>query len=549
MNRIVIFTCAFLFSFVAVMAQTPAFPGAEGGGTYAAGGRGGTVYFVTSLADTNTGDANTREGTLRWCLGRSGIKTIVFKVAGIIHLTSRLNISANTTIAGQTAPGDGICLADNYAQINGSNIIVRFLRFRMGDITNVEGDAFGGRNFQNIIIDHCSMSWSTDECASFYDNENFTLQWCYISESLRVSVHAKGNHGYGGIWGGKKASFHHNLLAHHDSRNPRMCGSRYSNLPNQELVDFRNNVIYNWGSNSGYAGEGGRYNFINNYYKPTSVSGNLSRIFQPYPDDGANSQPAGVWGTFYVSGNRMMNFNGTINTAVTNDNWQGVHPSSSSKPKSELKSDMEFEVPFVSTHSAEKAYEKVLAYGGASFKRDATDVRINNEVSNGLTPVRASGNGGTKAGLIDTQADVGGWDTYSCDPSSVSVDANRDGIPDDWFEANVPAGKTANDKNEQGYTYLEVYLNSLVQHIVDAQNEESQGQSSIKNPNAEPQICIFDNVLYADAQKINIYSVSGQLMESKLNVSSINVRRFVKGLYIIQLTDCNGGINIHKFLK
>jgi hypothetical protein len=443
--------------------QTPAFPGAEGGGANTTGGRGGNVYFVTSLADTNTGNSATREGTLRWCLAQAGPRTIVFKVAGIIKLTSQLNISANTTIAGQTAPGDGICIANNTAQLQGDNIIIRYIRFRMGDLTNVEGDALWGRNRSNVIIDHCSMSWSTDECSSFYDNTNFTLQWCILSESLRNSVHGKGAHGYGGIWGGKTASFHHNLLAHHDSRNPRMCGTRYSNRPDLELVDFRNNVIFNWGSNSGYAGEGGSYNFVNNYYKPGTSSGASTRIFQPYADDGKNSQPAGVWGKFYVSGNYMFG-----SSAVTNNNWEGIHPNPSTKSKDEIKSTTEFKVPFVTTHSAEQAYQHVLTNAGASFKRDSTDMRIMNEVANRLTPMRAS-NGTTKGGLIDTQSDVGGWNTYAYKTEDVPADTDRDGMPDGWEDANGLNKADATDrniKNAEGYTNLEVYLNSIVAGLI-----------------------------------------------------------------------------------
>jgi pectate lyase len=458
MNRFIFF---FLFAAVACGAggQTPAFPGAEGGGKFTTGGRAGAVYFVTSLGDANTGDAATREGTLRWCLGRSGAKTIVFRVSGIIHLTSQLNISSNTTIAGQTAPGDGICLADNTTRLNGDNIIVRYLRFRMGDEKNVENDAFWGREHKNIIIDHCSMSWSTDECASFYDNTDFTLQWCLLSESLRVSVHGKGTHGYGGIWGGHTASFHHNLFAHHDSRNPRMCGARYSNRADLELVDFRNNVIYNWGGNSGYAGEGGSYNFINNYYKPGPASSNRTRIFQPYADDGKNSQAAGVWGKFYVDGNYMSG-----SAAVTNDNWQGITPNSSSKNKNELKATVPFEVPVVTTHSASITYSKVRELVGASLVRDVVDERIIREVTD--STYTYTGSKGSTRGLIDSQADVGGWPAYNSNPAP--EDADRDGIPDGWLAQNYP-GKQANDLNEGGYTYLEVYLNSLVQHITDKQ--------------------------------------------------------------------------------
>lgn len=442
-----------------VFAQ-PAFPGAEGGGMFATGGRGGKVYYVNSLADTKEGDKLTNEGTLRWCLDRNGAKTILFKVAGIIHLTKPLDIPANTTIAGQSAPGDGICIADNYVRISGDNVIVRFLRFRLGDLQGVEDDSFKGTHCKDVIIDHCSMSWSTDECASFYDNTNFTLQWSILSESLTQSVHRKGSHGYGGIWGGKTASFHHNLLAHHDSRNPRMCGSRYSNEADLELVDFRNNVIYNWGNNSGYAGEGGRYNFINNYYKPSQTSSNSSRIFSPNADDGTNKQKEGVWGQFYLNGNYMHG-----KDKVTNDNTLGFQPNPSSKSKKDLLVSSPFEVPHVTTQTAEEAYDLVLASAGASFKRDATDARIVNETLLGLTPVKIKGETKVRPGLINSPSEVGGWDNYTYHPHDVVVDTNIDGIPDGWLEKNYPQKKST-DVNEEGYTYLEVYLNNLVKDIM-----------------------------------------------------------------------------------
>lgn len=460
MRSRILFLFIFTFSALISNAQAPAFPGAEGGGKYTFGGRGGTVYYVTSLKDTISGNKKTKEGTLRWCLQRPEPRIILFKVAGIIHLNKTLNIPSNTTIAGQSAPGDGICIANYPVKVKGDNVIVRFLRFRMGDLAGVEDDSFSGIRNQNVIIDHCSMSWSTDECASFYDNENFTMQWCIISESLRASVHRKGYHGYGAIWGGKKATFHHNLLAHHDSRNPRMCGSRYSAHPDLELVDFRNNIIYNWGLNSGYAGEGGRYNFVNNYYKAGTDSKNRNRIFAPNADDGKNNQPEGVWGSFYVKGNYICD-----EPETTQDNTLGFQPNPKTKAKEELLSDSEFEVPAIKTETAEDAYNSTLSFAGASYKRDQTDTRVVEETRLGLAPVRASHNANTRAGMIDTQEDVGGWEVYSYKESEVITDSNIDGIPDGWLEENYP-GKKANELNEEGYTYLEVYLNELVNHII-----------------------------------------------------------------------------------
>ncbi|MGQ7946164.1 pectinesterase family protein [Flavobacterium sp. WC2509] len=442
-------------------ATSPAFPSAEGFGRYTTGGRGGRVIYVTNLNDSGA-------GSLREAVTATGARTVMFKVSGIIALNSDLKISSNDiTIAGQTAPGDGICLKNYSVAINADNVIIRYVRFRMGDQAQHEGDAIGSRNHKDIIIDHCSMSWSTDECASFYDNENFTLQWSMMSESLRVSIHDKGTHGYGGIWGGKKASFHHNMLAHHDSRNARFCGSRYSGLPNLEQVDFRNNVIYNWGGNSTYAGEGGSYNLTNNYYKagPATPSSINDRIISPNADDGTNTQAAGVWGSFYVNGNYT-----TANSTTTTDNWNGVDPNPSSKSKTELRVNTEYSFGEMTTHSAANAYSKVLAYVGASFKRDAVDNRIVSEATNGTFTYTGS-NGSTK-GLIDTQSDVGGWPTYNS--TTAPTDTDNDGMPDSWETTNGLNSSNASDgityTLNSTYTNLEVYINGLVATITANQN-------------------------------------------------------------------------------
>jgi pectate lyase len=450
------FILAFLqFSF----SQTPAFPSAQGGGMYASGGRGGKVFYVTSLVDDKT------PGTLRWAIGKSGPRTILFKVSGIIDLKAELKINkGDVTIAGQTAPGDGICIKGFPVIVDADNVIIRFVRFRMGDENAVQDDAFKGNNCKNLIVDHCSMSWSTDECASFYGNENFTMQYCIISESLRNSVHKKGTHGYGGIWGGKDGSFHHNLIAHHDSRNPRFNGLRRSGLSynssvDEDRVDFRNNVIYNWGTHSSYGGESGKYNLVANYFRagPATKKNVRNRITNVDMDINPDSCPPGH-GKYFIEKNYVFGFKD-----VTSDNWKGVVIDKTVNQDS-CKADIPFLCSVVNTQSATKAYKTVLATAGASLVRDVIDNRVVNEVKTGTATYKGSISG--ISGLIDSQKDAGGWPVYKT--AAAPADSNEDGIPDGWLEKRFP-GKAATDLDKSGYTLLEMYLNSIVQPIIDKQ--------------------------------------------------------------------------------
>lgn len=447
----------------------PAFPGAEGYGKYVTGGRGGKVIYVTNLNDSGA-------GSLRAAISQSGPRIVVFKVSGTIKLESELNITDNITIAGQTAPGGGITLRDYNVKVRGNNVIIRYLRFRMGDAKNVENDALGGRFQKNIIVDHCSMSWSTDECVSFYQNENFTLQWCIISESLRNSVHGKGAHGYGGVWGGKKASFHHNLLAHHDSRNPRL--GEYANDPFAltDLVDVRNNVIYNWGGNSCYGGDAMNVNLVNNYWKPgpgTSKS-TKERILSTGRILDSTSPLYGIWGKYYVDGNYV---DGSPRTSQ--DNWTyGVfsqfHSSQlpiSQADKDELKIEQPHDPGEITTHSAPKAYELVLDYAGANLFRDAVDKRAVDDTRSAKATIMNGGNGSTN-GYIDTQTAAGGWPELPT--AEAAVDTDGDGMPNAWeIEKGLDPANAA-DGNlktlDGGYTNIEVYINSIVKQITENQN-------------------------------------------------------------------------------
>ncbi|MEN9697380.1 MAG: hypothetical protein RLZ56_801 [Bacteroidota bacterium] len=446
--------CINQFSF----GQTIAFPTAEGFGKYATGGRGGELIKVTNLNDDGP-------GSFRAAATKKYPRIIVFDVAGTIHLATKLTIQANATIAGQSAPGDGICIADQSVGLGGDNIIVRYMRFRLGDKFQKGGmidgnggdDAFGGNRHKNIIIDHCSMSWSDDEVFSIYGGDSTTLQWNLIAEPLNYSYHYETGdkdyekHGYGGIWGGSHLSAHHNLFAHCVSRNPRFNGARLG--ANEEFVDFNNNVIYNWQHNSAYGGEDGRYNMMNNYYRPGPSTGKnvMRRIVNP-----TTNETRGL-GVFYVHGNVVDG-----DEQVSKQNRLGIDfdPKIDLSQQAKAITDKPFETLPIQLQEAKAAYISVLARVGASYRRDTLDERIIQDV------VFRRGK------IIDVQGGYPHGTAYefttnawpSLQTGKVLLDSDGDGMPDEWEINRGLNSKLADDKlytiSDQ-YTNIEIYLMSI----------------------------------------------------------------------------------------
>lgn len=436
-------------------AKIPAFPGAEGAGAWTSGGRGGKVFVVTNLDDGGP-------GSLREAVHAKGPRIVVFGVAGLITLESPLAISDPfITIAGQTAPGDGVCIRGQTTEVNTHDVVIRYLRFRRGNLKKRD-DALGGNPIGNIIVDHVSASWGLDENLSMYRRmqrrsdgrpddklavENITIQWSISSEALDLN-----NHAFGGTWGGKNATFHHNLFACNTGRNPSIgMGGGF---------DFRNNVLFNWRHRTMDGGDGSsRVNVINNYYKPGPATQGPLR-FRICKCDARNSRDRYPgFGKWYVAGNYVFG-----NEKVTADNWDGgVQFSPPVKLKDEVvpmgspkdvRVDRPFDAANVVTHAAEKAFALVLVHGGASMpKRDPVDVRV-------IESVR-TGKPSTKTGIIETPADVGGWPRYQADKAL--VDTDKDGMPDEWemkygLNPQDPAD-AVKDADGDGYTNIEEYLN------------------------------------------------------------------------------------------
>lgn len=591
-NKKILTSMAAALMSAAALAQAPAFPGAEGHGRYVTGGRGGKVIHVTNLNDKGT-------GSFRAAVTGNSKKIIVFDVAGVIPLASDLTIGSNTTILGQTAPSPGITLR-YYTVRPEDNCIIRFIRLRRGQEKDVNdgADATWQRNKTGIIFDHCSFSWSIDEVASFYDNNNFTMQWCTVAESLTNPGHSKGAHGYGGIWGGKLASFHHNFVGHLMNRGPRFNGARYGwtgytsnkdydtykweNPVQAENVDFRNCVMYN-AQGTCYGGPGGgQINIVNNYYKAgpshslksktlngikVNVSsgkerGSQDRITQVTVSSSGNSDKKHpeyyeMTSRYFISGNTTETTKGTV---TKNQDWKGVvydkgtytyngerysadkknfygdavaHQNINGVSCVKIKMDNPAPTGEVTTHSAAEAFNKVLAYGGASLYRDEIDARYMEEAKTGTAQYKGSIT--LSPGIIDKVSDVNGYteSTFGTASHPADFDTDKDGIPDAWELAN---GLNPNDDSDaltysldgKGYyTNLEVYANSLVEDIMkqgnaDAENKVDEYYPECKNPTGISQVITSHP---GEIAKVTYYSLKGTLLSAPQK--GINIRKML----------------------
>uniref|UniRef100_UPI003FF14A1A pectate lyase n=1 Tax=Prevotella sp. TaxID=59823 RepID=UPI003FF14A1A len=587
---------------ISTMAQAPAFPGAEGHGRFVTGGRGGRIVHVTNLNDSGTGSF--REAV------KSGKRIIVFDVAGVIALKSDLKFADNITILGQTAPSPGITLR-YYTVQPGSNNIIRFIRIRRGQEKDINdgADASWQRNKTGIIFDHCSFSWSIDEVASFYDNNNFTMQWCTVAESLTNPGHSKGAHGYGGIWGGKLASFHHNFVAHLMNRGPRFNGARYGwtgytnnkeystykwqNTVQAENVDFRNCVMYNaQGTCNGGPG-GGQINIVNNYYKAgpshslkgTTLNGlkvdistgkergsqdriTLVTLSTQSNSDKKHPELYDMTSRYYINGNTTETTKGS---KTANKDWKGVsydkgipslngeyyspdannyygdavaHTTISGKSCVKIKMDEPAPTGQVTTHSAAEAYEKVLAYVGASLYRDEIDARYMEEAKTGTA--KYTGSITNSPGIIDKVSDVKGYTETNFGTGSrpAGFDTDKDGIPDEWEKANGLNPNDANDAltyslDKKGYyTNIEVYANSLVENIMKAENADALNAVDEYYPTSTSTGISQTVVDKGEVASTTYYALNG----SRLNAPA-------KGISIRKITYSNGKTVTDKVIK
>lgn len=429
---VVLLSLAALVSSVQGAEMLPAFPGAEGAGAMTPGGRGGRVIYVTTLEDNARG--NPVPGSLREAIEAEGPRIVLFQVGGIIELQRGLIVrNPYLTVAGQSAPGGGICLKNRAIAIKGTHdVVLRYLRVRPGDVSEAELDGLSVYESQRVMIDHCSVSWSVDEALSVTGNgcTDVTVQWCLIAEGLNRSVHAKGEHGYGSlIRTNGIITYHHNLYAHFKTRCPRP-GTYGEGVG---LLDFRNNVIYDWIDPPGYsASDPTRMNYVGNYLRAGPSTTDQRTAFDV----------GGAETTLYVEDN-------VIEGKKVQDPWELIR-------KSEIaqRLDRPLPAPPVTTHAAAKALELVLDEAGATKPtRDAVDVRLIGEVES------------RQGKVINSQKDVGGWPEYA--GGTPRLDSDGDGIPDDWerehkLDPENP-GDAARDTDKNGYLQLEDYLNELAE--------------------------------------------------------------------------------------
>ena len=416
--------------------KLPAFPGAEGFGSTTSGGRGGRVLFVTNLDDSGP-------GSLRAACEADGPRIVLFRVAGTIALKKPIIVTQPfLTVAGQSAPGDGVCLRDASFGIATHDVVVRYIRSRLGDVNSREEDCIDLLNgAHDCILDHCSATWSVDECLSTSgNNQNCTIQWCLIGESLNQSKHTKGKHGYGSLARANgPMSWHHNLWIHNDARNPRL-GDAYDRPPSPTF-DVRNNVIYNFGGTASGLTQG-RWtaNYVGNYIRPGPSSTAKTPIH-------IGNKPVDSAITFFLRDNI---FDGHPDLTADNTKFIDAYEIDG-KPQVKTVGTAFATAP-VTTVPAKAALELVLASVGASRPgRDAVDARLVNDVR-------------TRGGrLINSQKEVGGWPALQSGP--VPVDSDHDGLPDAWETAHTLDAHNPADANgvnpHTGYTHLEDYLNQL----------------------------------------------------------------------------------------
>ncbi len=558
----------FLFALGAagsLSAQTLAFPTAEGFAKNVSGGRGGYVVEVTTLEDDPD---NPPVGSLRWALGQGveivnipplgNIKvqrplTIVFRVSGIIDLKGH-DLKAkrkDLTIAGQTAPGDGICIKGGAFNLGGSrNVIVRHLRFRTGAYTP-DGEEINAasvilENGGRFIFDHCSFSWSAEELCDFADGDSITVQWCIFSEGLYQSVNGKGARGYGPVIAGAPATYHHNLIASCVSRAPRFGVS--TEVTPDVLVDFVNNVNYNFGkATSCYGGENemaGRgtvnINFRNNYYKQgPAYPNNRSAYFV------AASFEVGIQDTFYskwhLSGNYI---DGSANAALNSDNYRGLKyeeyvDNVPSTTLDDLKSDAHYIKYPIQMETAQEAFNSIMEKSGA-FPRDAADQRVVNDAINGTASVGGTFNNHAISGIIDRVEDAGGYPEYAT--YNTITDKDHDGMDDAWEVENGLNPDDANDRNrytKSGYTCLEVYLNSLVGEEIEV--EFPTGTKELESADRSVKISYSSDHFLLESSKpivsATLFDMNGKMMReiSGASLTTISKVNLPHGIYILTL--------------